>query len=275
VNRLAISLFGPFRVTLEGNPVTQFEANTARALLAYLVVDAGTPHHRETLAGLLWPEQAEAMALQNLRQALNRLRGAIGDREADPPFLQITREAVQFNPASDYWLDVAAFTDLLNASRQHRHRQLETCHSCMERLQEAAAVYRGDFLAEFSLKSIFFEEWLVVQREQLHHQAMDLFYQLADCHDRRGEYEQAQHYARRQLTLEPWREEAHRQLMRALALSGHRSAALAQYKTCRRTLAEELGVEPAEETTALYGRIRDGAELSSPSSPAPPHNLPA
>jgi len=57
--------------------------------------------------------------------------------------------------------------------------------------------------------------------------------------------------------MEPWREEAHRQLMRILAHSGQRSAALAQYKVCRRILAEELGVEPDAETQALYARIRD------------------
>jgi DNA-binding SARP family transcriptional activator len=46
--------------------------------------------------------------------------------------------------------------------------------------------------------------------------------------------------------------------MLLLALSGQRSAALAQYETCRRVLAEEFGVEPLEETIALYERIRVG-----------------
>jgi hypothetical protein len=49
------------RVTLDGK-LSDFEADTARALLAYLVVNAGTPQRRETLAGLLWPEQPEARA---------------------------------------------------------------------------------------------------------------------------------------------------------------------------------------------------------------------
>jgi predicted ATPase len=46
--------------------------------------------------------------------------------------------------------------------------------------------------------------------------------------------------------------------MRLLMLSGQRGTALAQYETCRRLLAEELGVEPAAETTKLYEQIRDG-----------------
>lgn len=96
------------------------------------------------------------------------------------------------------------------------------------------------------------------KREQLHRQALDTLHTLAAYYEKQGIYERAQRYARRQLALEPWREEAHRQLMRALALAGDRSAVLAHYKTCCRLLADELGVEPAPETTALYERIRGG-----------------
>jgi predicted ATPase len=81
---------------------------------------------------------------------------------------------------------------------------------------------------------------------------------LAGAHEARGEYEQVQACAWRQLELEPWDEGSHRQLMRTLALGGRRVAALVQYQTCRRLLAVELDVEPARETTALYESIRDG-----------------
>jgi predicted ATPase len=47
-------------------------------------------------------------------------------------------------------------------------------------------------------------------------------------------------------------------MMRLLALNGQRGAALVQYEKCRQVLAEELDVEPAVETTALYEQIRDG-----------------
>ncbi len=61
--------------------------------------------------------------------------------------------------------------------------------------------------------------------------------------------------------------------MRLLALSGRRSEALAQYQTCRRLLAEELGIEPSQETMQLYEQIRDGKlsarHDSQPGSGAP------
>lgn len=66
-------------------------------------------------------------------------------------------------------------------------------------------------------------------------------------------------YARRELELEPWDEEAHRLLMRALANSGQRSAALGQYETCRRLLKQELGAEPSLETRELSESIKGGS----------------
>src|SRR5690606_27656593 len=76
-------------------------------------------------------------------------------------------------------------------------------------------------------------------------------------------YAQALHYGERQLELEPWREEAYRQIMRILALNGQRSAALHRYERCRTMLEMELGVASSAETTALYEQIR-AAELDGP-----------
>jgi len=74
----------------------------------------------------------------------------------------------------------------------------------------------------------------------------------------RADMQGARRCALRQLELDPWREEAHCQLMRVLALEGQRSAALVQYDTCRRVLADMLGVEPSKQTRELYEQIRSG-----------------
>jgi predicted ATPase len=143
-------------------------------------------------------------------------------------------------------------------------------------MERMVALHEGEFLKEFSAgDSYLFEEWVLLQREWLHREAMEALVHLANHHERRGQIRQARQYARRQVEMEPWREEAHRQLMRLLALDGQRSAALAQYKACRQALGEELGIEPTHETTALYESIRTGetAPLLRRSS-APLHGLP-
>jgi WD40 repeat protein/DNA-binding SARP family transcriptional activator/tRNA A-37 threonylcarbamoyl transferase component Bud32 len=240
---LSLVLLGSFQATLDSQPITSWKSNKIKALLTYLAVEADRPHPREALAGLLWPDYPNASALNNLRDALAALRQAIGDRQAEPPFLLITRDTIQFNTASDYALDLTGFQNLSGLSDDH--------------LEQVMARYRGSFLEGFSCDSAPFEEWVLVKREQINRQTVDALCRLAKHFEDQGEYERAIAYARKQLELEPWDEPAHRQLMRALVLNGQRSAALAQYETCRRLLMQELGVEPSGETTALYESIRD------------------
>ena len=115
--RLTLSFLGCFQVSLDDRPVTDFKSNKVRALLAYLAVEADRPHRREALAGLLWPDWPDRDALSNLRYALASLRRTLGDHTAEPPFLLITPHTIQFNPASDHWLDVAELERQIADSR--------------------------------------------------------------------------------------------------------------------------------------------------------------
>ncbi len=272
---LSLTLLGGFEVTLDGQPLSTFEYDKVGALLAYLAVEAAHPHRRETLAGLLWPERPERNARQNLSQTLFVLRRVIGDRQTQPSFLIITPQTLQFNPSSDYHLDVTTLTALVADCKAHNHHQIAACDSCSDKLQQAAALYRGEFLAGFSLPdSPAFEEWSLLNRERLHRLAVEALHHLAGYYQRRNDFEEALQYAWRQAELEPWQENAHRQLMRLLAFSGQREAALAQYETCCRLLNDELGIEPAAETTRLYEQIRS-REKFSPLPPRPPAPLPS
>jgi DNA-binding SARP family transcriptional activator len=256
---VALSLLGGFRAERNGEPIAAFESNKVRALLAYLAVETGRPHQRSALAGLLWPDHAEELARTNLRHVLRQLRQTLPDQPGAPPFLLTSQQTIQINPAGAFTLDMIHFAELVAASARCDHRALAECSSCVERYSQAAALYRGPFLAGFALHdSDIFDEWAMTQREQLHRQVLEIFFTLASHYEATAEYDLARQYAWRQIDLEPWREEAHRQLMRVLALSGQRTAALAQYTRCRTILADELGVDPDAETLALYEEIRTG-----------------
>jgi predicted ATPase/DNA-binding SARP family transcriptional activator len=241
-------------------PVTGFKSNKVRGLLVYLSMEADRPHSRESLAGLLWPEWPNSEALGNLRYALSDLRRAIGDRTADPPYLLIHRDRLQFNAASDYWLDVAAFTQGVSGDKANP--------SFLQNLEKALEIYQGSFMEGFSLEdSPAFEDWALMTRERLARQASEGLHTLAEAYEHRGVHEKASSYAWRQLEIEPWDETSHQRIMRIQALTGQRSAALAQYETCKNLLEDELGVAPAEETTRLYEAIRDGKLKTQRPSP--------
>lgn len=251
---LNLTLFGAFQADLDGQPLTNFHSSKVQGLLAYLALEAARPHPREALMALLWPDDAPRSAQQSLRQALYALRRTLGDGDtlASEPFLLVTRQTVQFNPASHFTLDVTIFLH----------------HLGQDNLEQAVTLYQTELLAGFITDSTPFEEWLRATREYLHNLALKALSELTQRQLAASNLSQANQYARRQLALEPWREEAHHQLMTVLALGGERSAALAQYEICRRGLAEELSVEPTTETIALYNRIRAG-QLTSKWEPTP------
>jgi DNA-binding SARP family transcriptional activator len=253
---LHLALLGGLPVARGGEEL-RFVSRKAQALLAYLAV-TGRPRSREALAGLLWGGAPEARAAGNLRVTLSNLRRVV------PDHVLITRRAVAFDRQSDCWLDVAEFEQQVTSSRR-------------QDAALAAELYRGDFLEGFYVRDApLLEEWVLAERERLRQMVLQALHRLVAHHSSRGEYAAGIEHAIRLLALDPWREEAHRELMRLLALSGQRSAALAQYETCRRLLEAELGLEPMEETTALYARIREvgswGIGQALPSSPA--HLLP-
>jgi DNA-binding SARP family transcriptional activator len=274
MRQLRLYLFGPFQASIDGVPVHQFEAATARGLLAYLATNAERPQSRERLAALLWNPDAGSSGLTNLRSALRRVRVALDDQEqsGQEPYLLVQRDTVQWNLHADTWVDGCEFEDLLAQIARHPHSQIENCPSCVARLTQAAALYRGPFLANLFIDHLGFEEWQRAEQERYHRLILQTLNILSSHHYARRSYRQAEEYARRQLSLEAWNEEAHRQLMAALAASGQRSAALAQYEACRRVLAAELAAEPDAETIALYEQIRTAAHRSLPTARVNPND---
>jgi adenylate cyclase len=243
---LSIRVLGPFQVRLGGEPVSGFASDKVRALLAYFALSPDRPYRREALAGLLWPDFPERAARNSLRNALANLRQVIHDGAAWPPFLLSTHQTIQFNGKSDYWLDAVAFESLV-----------ATVPPVSEGLEQAVSLARGLFLEGFTLTDAApFEEWLLLRREHFSRQVVDALDSLAAIHEEHGAYELALAHARRRVELEPWQEEGQQRLMRLLARSGRHSQALAHYETLRDMLAEELGLEPAAETTQLHEQIQ-------------------
>jgi DNA-binding SARP family transcriptional activator/predicted ATPase len=263
-----LHLLGSFKLERDDQELNGFATDKVRALLAYLAVERQRPHRRESLSALLWMDQSDERARQNLRQALSYLKQALNGDE----LLLISQHDVQLHPQADIWIDVEEVEALVRACEKHRHRSIEHCPSCLHRQESLLGLYTGDFLEGFPSKnSENYEEWILLTRERLHQRAMTAHIALATMAERRGDLPASLHHTREQIRLEPWREEAHRQAMRLYALSGERSNALAQYQTCQHVLESELGVAPSIDTIALYETIKKDS-ISDPIviPPGPP-----
>lgn len=252
---IEIFLLGYFQVRKDGSLLSGFESNKVRALLSYLAIENNQVHPRESLAELLWPDHPDGFALTNLRWVVHNLREVLVDQNpgsgnSPAAFLDVQRDYIQLNLTSEIWIDAIHFVNLIK----------DGCHdNDMTRLEQAIGLYRGNFLDGLNVKhSTQFEEWVLLQQERFSQKHLHALYLLTNHRIESGDFEMAKEYARRQLILEPWKEEAHQQLMRCLAASGERSEALAQFENCRRALQEELGVQPSQETILLYQLINRG-----------------
>jgi DNA-binding SARP family transcriptional activator len=259
MQQMGLHLLGHFEVSLNGTRIETFRYSKMGALLAYLAVEADRPHRRENLAEFFWPDRSAGVARANLRQALLGIRQAIHDHETCTPLLKVTSDTIQINRANKYRADVALFNEKFQALRTHSHEEPGTCQSCMKAIETAAGLYRGDFLDGMNFdEETGLRDWVQFHRRNYFRQQLEALQYLTDYYLSKSQYDVAYQHALCQLKMDPAKESAHRQMMRLLALTGRRSAAIEQYQICCRCLSSELGIDPEPETVALYEQIKAG-----------------
>ena len=84
-----MSFFNALDVRVQGERISSFRSANVQGLLVFLVLEAETAHARDWLAPLFWPDESQAIARKNLRQALYQLRKLLGqtDRRETPLFI--------------------------------------------------------------------------------------------------------------------------------------------------------------------------------------------
>lgn len=252
---LRLTLLGAPRVWLESKVVQGFRTLKTQALFYYLAVTRRA-HTRGALATLLWGDMPERNAHVSLSKSLSNLRDLF------PDYLEIDRHFVAFNCNAPHWLDVAEFEAGVMAAQRAFHAKMSTSLGegpMLHQLRKIADLYQGDFLAGFAVNNApDFDAWQSMESQQLSTLAIHGLNMLTNRYAALGHWHDAIALCRQTLTLEPWREDVHRQLMRLLVANGERNAALVQYELCTRILQDELAVEPEPETLELYEQIAAG-----------------
>jgi DNA-binding SARP family transcriptional activator/tetratricopeptide (TPR) repeat protein len=248
VSGISLALLGPPIVERDTTLVT-FDTKKAIAVLALLAV-SGREQSRERLAGQLWPDSDGAHARGSLRRTLSVTAAAVGEG------LSITRSAVALRPGL-VRVDVTDFEALIT-----RPDALS--------LERGVRLYRDDFLTGFSLRGCpDFEDWQAVTADRLRQDLAGALERLVAACVQAGDLPRGLDHARRWLSLDPLHEPAHQALIRLLAWTGQRSAALRQYRALVRILSTELAVSPLPETTRLYDDVRAGRLRPAPGTAAP------
>jgi DNA-binding SARP family transcriptional activator len=279
MSRLSVQCLGSPVVQHGALPVA-FSTRKTLALLLYLAVD-GRAHSREAVSALFWPDSPARRARGTLRSTLALLRNALragpGHESAtDPPgtvpHLITARDQLAFDFAAPYDLDCRTLTAAWSASRIPTAPGPAPAPDLLPRLQAAVALYRGDFLAGFSLPDApEFDEWANIQRTTWHRRLSTVLARLSALQAEGGALDAALETAARWVAHDPLDEAAHRRLMQVHFAAGDRIAALQAYDACCAALAREMGTAPGAETAVLARRLRAGA----PPRPRPAGSAPA
>jgi predicted ATPase/DNA-binding SARP family transcriptional activator len=201
---------------------TAVDAGRGRELLLYLLCNPRGAT-KEQIGAALWPDAEPAKVRNNFHVTLHRLRKAVGDC--------VVLKGDVYSAAGDIDFDAGRF---------------------MRDPQRNLDLYRGDFFESGA------GEWIEETRERLREQFAAALVTLGRERIAAGDFTAAAQHYQRLTELDPFDEQAHRQLMTCHGRLGDPAAATRVYRRLADTLRRELGTEPDPATTRIFEKIVNG-----------------
>ncbi len=244
-----LSSLGPFEVQCGGEtiPDRTWRTQRTRYLFAFLGYEWGRQWHEEILLDALWTE-SESPDKKGLYWSTSAIRRIFKSLGFQAEVIERVGETLRANPAISVWHDVNVLEKHF-ASAQSAFDKGETERTKAE-LTAALEVYRGPYLEGCYL------DWALRRRQELERKTSDGALQLAQLHLDSGDHRDAVEAARKVLTLEPARQEAHLLAMRALMDGGRPEAAIDQFHECEKALKQHYDTEPETVMIEYYHRAR-------------------
>ena len=263
-------ILGPLEVSADGR-VIEVGGAKPRALLVVLLLRANESVPRDVLVHELWGEQPPASAQHSLEVYVSRLRKSLNGA-ADGPVL-VTRPGAYRLQVAEGQLDARRFEQLVEQGRAalagNAPGQAATS------LRAALELWRGQALADLANG-----RGLRVEAARLEELRLGAIEDRIEADLALGRHAEVIGELEALVAVHPLRERLQGQLMIALYRSGRQAEALEAYQAARRTLVEELGLEPGPELRELEGRILQHDPTLTPrppsvlTAPSPPVHAP-
>jgi DNA-binding SARP family transcriptional activator/tetratricopeptide (TPR) repeat protein len=240
---------------------TAINAAKWRSLLACLLVRPGQLVPTESLIFELWGDNPPSTANNMVSIYVHRLRKeVIGDAEGRILVRQAPGYLLRIAPGD---VDIQVFEALVGQGRSEL--AAGRADRAAELLGEALGLWRGPLLADVPHSPA-----LVIAAERATERWLDATELRIEADLACGRAAQLVAELRGLVADHPLRERLWALLMRALDEAGRRAEAFEAYALARRTIAEELGVEPGSELQRLYAELlaADASSASGPSASA-------
>ena len=252
---LTINMLGPVEIVRDPTRPLAADAWVTRRARDILCFIASRRHRRagkDSIIDTFWGETDPDVVERNFHPTVSHVRKALNSNQSLKQNLLLYREGdYLLNPEFAYRIDVDEFDRLLTEGETARRaRQFAQCVECYE---SAVSLYRGEFMQGS------YDPWVDEQRSYYRLQYLQLLESLAGIAKETEDWFKATQLAQRILRDDPFREDIHCLLMRALAGQGNKGGVKEHYESLKRLLADELGVEPSAETQKIYKELAGSA----------------
>lgn len=227
--RISLHVLGGFSITADGRQVRlPFSAQRVLAALAL----RPTLCDRTQLGGILYPQGRQNQISASLRSALWRAKREVGEPliESHGSRLRLAQDVMV---DLQYWLN--------------RARMLTSVPKNEYSLNEGGEV---EVLSQ-ELLPTWGEEWLLLDQQRWDQLRLHALERLAERFLEDGRHMEALEAGLAAVSIEPYRESAHRVLIRTFIAEGNSASAVAHYQRYRRLLTNELGLRPTSQMKAL------------------------
>lgn len=233
---MEFGVLGPITVWSDGRPVP-VGGPRQRCVLGALLVHLGREVTVDQLIGYLWSDDPPRTARSVIQVQISHLRRAFPDSIS--------------TTSGGYVLDVDPDSVDLHRFRSLRDRAASAePKAAVEMLEQALECWRG--LPFSGVGSEYLDHSVVAP---LREERWSCVVAWATCALELGRYPDVVSRLTPLVSEEPFRERPHHLLITALWRDNERARALSVYEEFRARLADELGVDPGPELTALHTRI--------------------
>jgi len=250
--QLRVHTLGTFQVWLGEAElaVRAWRREKSRQMFQLMLTYHDAPLDREQIYEYLWPDASLEAAHRNFKVALNTLFQVLEPyRKSGQESAYILREGRVYGlrPHADIWVDAFAFKDAVGQAEACLPVQTEAALAHFER---AYHLYRGEYLPDTR-----YEAWAVTEREHLKRLFLRVADFLCETYLARGQPQDALQVGQQMLSCDNCWERAYRFMMSAYYAMGDQGQVARTYQRCVHILRDELDVQPAQETAALYQKL--------------------
>lgn len=239
--KLTIQALGRNQVLIDGKPIIAPEWNNQRRVRELFFYLLANPEglSKEKIGVVLWPESSTQQLKIQFKNAVYRLRLALGS-----DVVLYDGNIYTFNRALDYEYDVEQFEKNIRLAQT-----ANTPEEQMEHYRTAVELYRDPYLPELDAP------WLDMERNRLFQLYIQAALSLIRLQLENGLLETALRLSQKVISEDICNEEAYRLAMQIHAASGNRAGVVHQFEECRKALQTYIGTEPSPQTVLLYQRL--------------------